>query len=89
MNITIMVILYMKNIAYEKAFDLVDELKELCHEKKNIMCELEQALRQCMEYGEDEEYDDSEDYDSDTDGDLYGDDDVMTNRRMQRGDKRS
>lgn len=49
-----MMVIYMKNIAYEKAFDLIDELKEMCHEKKRVIYDLEKTIRQCLEYGKED-----------------------------------
>lgn len=50
-----MVMIEMREAAQEKAFDLVDELHELGHQKKMILCELEDALYDCFETPKDEE----------------------------------
>lgn len=44
-----MVILEMREAAQEKAFELLDELHELGHQKKMVMCELEDTLYDCFE----------------------------------------
>lgn len=86
-----MMVIYMKNIAYEKAFDLIDELKEMCHEKKRVIFDLEKTIRQCLEYGKEDEYSDLEDYDNDLDDDLYDDDDNVNSseRRNEVGRRHS
>ncbi len=50
-----MVVIEMREAAKERAFDLVDELHELGHEKKMILCELEDTLYDCFETGKDDE----------------------------------
>ncbi len=59
-----MVMIEMRAAAQEKAFELVDELHELGHQKKMILCELEDALYDCFE---DSEEDQSKDTDEGTD----------------------
>ena len=49
----------MREAAREKAFDLIEELHELGHEKKVVLCELEDTLYDCFEK-EDEEHEPSE-----------------------------
>lgn len=44
-----MVVIEMREAAQEKALDLVDELHELGHQKKMILCELEDTLYDCFE----------------------------------------
>lgn len=44
-----MMIIEMREAAQEKALELVDELHELGHEKKMILCELEDTLYDCFE----------------------------------------
>ena len=44
-----MMIFEMREAAYEKAFELFDEVKDLDKQKKMIMCELEDALYDCYE----------------------------------------
>lgn len=44
-----MMIVEMREAAQERAFDLVDELHELGHHKKMVLCELEDALYDCFE----------------------------------------
>lgn len=50
-----MVVIEMREAAKERAFDLVDELHELGHEKKMILCELEDTLYDCFETPNDDE----------------------------------
>ena len=50
-----MVMIEMREAAQEKALDLVDELHELGHQKKMILCELEDTLYDCFEASKDEE----------------------------------
>ena len=50
-----MVVIEMREAAQEKALDLVDELHELGHQKKMILCELEDALYDCFESSEHDE----------------------------------
>lgn len=50
-----MVMIEMREAAQEKALDLVDELHELGHQKKMILCELEDTLYDCFETPKDEE----------------------------------
>jgi hypothetical protein len=54
-----MMVIEMREAAREKAFDLVEELHELGHEKKVVLCELEDTLYDCFEK-EDEEREFSE-----------------------------
>ena len=56
-----MVVIEMREAAQEKALDLVDELHELGHQKKLILCELEDTLYDCFEGSEkDEEHEDTD-----------------------------
>lgn len=60
-----MVIVEMREAAQEKALDLIDELHELGHHKKMVLCELEDTLYDCFEESKDDE--DHEDTDEGTD----------------------
>ena len=60
-----MVVIEMREAAQEKALDLVDELHELGHQKKMILCELEDTLYDCFESSEDS--DEHKDTDEGTD----------------------
>lgn len=56
-----MVIYEMREASREKAFDLLDELHELGHQKKMILCELEDTLYDCFDTSkEEEEHEDTE-----------------------------
>ena len=50
-----MVMIEMREAAQEKALDLVDELHDLGHQKKMILCELEDTLYDCFEASKEEE----------------------------------
>jgi len=50
-----MVVIEMREAAQEKALDLVDELHELGHQKKMVLCELEDTLYDCFEGSENDE----------------------------------
>ena len=60
-----MVVIEMREAAQEKALDLIDELHELGHHKKMVLCELEDTLYDCFEEGKEEE--EHEDTDEGTD----------------------
>jgi len=62
-----MMVIEMREAAREKAFDLVEELHELGHEKKMVLCELEDTLYDCFE---DSKEDDMESEKSDEGTDL-------------------
>lgn len=50
-----MVIIEMREAAFDKAFELLDEVKELGKQKKMVLCELEDTLYECYESSKDEE----------------------------------
>lgn len=88
-----MVMIEMREAAQEKALDLVDELHDLGHQKKMILCELEDTLYDCFETPKDEE--DTERTDEGTDLGFKGsyshamrnfndDDEDVKMRRMYR-----
>lgn len=56
-----MVVVEMREAAQEKALDLVDELHDLGHQKKMVLCELEDTLYDCFEGSEEDEKEDSTD----------------------------
>ena len=49
-----MMVIEMREAAQDKAFELIDELHELGHQKKMVMCELEDTLYDCFEGSEEE-----------------------------------
>lgn len=53
-----MMVIELRQAAKEKAFDILEEIKHLGHEKKMALCELEETLYECFESSEedDEEY---------------------------------
>ena len=50
-----MVVIEMREAAQERAFDLIDEMKDLGRQKKMVMCELEDTLYECFEDSKEEE----------------------------------
>ena len=62
-----MMVIEMREAAQERALDLVEELHELGHEKKMVLCELEDTLYDCFE---DSKEDDMESEKSDEGTDL-------------------
>lgn len=79
-----MMLIEMREAAYEKAFGLLDEMKELSKQKKMVMCELEDALYECYESSkQDDEYDIEPD---EFDGE---DQDIEMNLRRSRGMRRN
>lgn len=68
-----MVVIEMREAAYNKAFDLMDEIKDLGRKKKMALCELEDTLYDCFESSkEDGEYEPSDEYDDDTEMEYRG-----------------
>lgn len=49
-----MMVIEMREAAQDKAFELLDELHDLGHQKKMVMCELEDTLYDCFEGSEEE-----------------------------------
>lgn len=59
-----MVILEMREAAYDKVFELLDEVKDLGKEKKMAICKLEDAIYECYEASKKEgEYEDTQEDD--------------------------
>lgn len=81
-----MIVIELRQAAKDKAFDLLDEIKDLGHKKKMAICELEETLYDCFESSEedDEEYE-SDEYMSKDDED---DDIDYRSRRSYRYDDR-
>lgn len=91
-----MMVIEMREAAQDKAFELLDEMKDLGRQKKMVMCELEDTLYDCFESDKDEE--DSEESEEGKDlgfksryGQRYAmrnfedeEDDGMTNMRQYR-----
>lgn len=50
-----MMVIEMREAAQDKAFELIDEMKDLGRQKKMVMCELEDTLYDCFEGSEDED----------------------------------
>ena len=67
-----MVVIEMREAAYNKVFDLLDEVKELGKKKKLVLCELEDAIYECYEASKDEEYEalEEDQYDEDFENDI-------------------
>ena len=55
-----MMVIEMREAAQERAFELLDEIKDLGREKKMILCELEDTLYDCFEDKDEEEKEPSE-----------------------------
>lgn len=58
-----MMIIETREAAKDKAFELIDEMKDLGHQKKMALCELEDTLYDCFESEEDENTSDESEYD--------------------------
>ena len=56
-----MIVIEMREAAYDTAFELLDEIKDLGKKKKMALCELEDALWECYEASKDKESDDEKD----------------------------
>ena len=54
-----MMVIELRKATQDKAFDILDEVKELGHQKKALLCELEDVLYECFESSE-EQYEDFE-----------------------------
>lgn len=91
-----MVMIEMREAAKEKAFGLIDDIKELGRKKKMALCELEETLYDCFE-SEDEDEEDTEDSDikyrsrrqyrkrrGEMRDDMYDDEDDHTYGHMRR-----
>lgn len=50
-----MIVIEMREAAYDKAFELLDEIKDLGKKKKMAICELEDAIWECYEASKDKE----------------------------------
>ena len=57
----------MREAAQDKAFELLDEMKDLGRQKKMIMCELEDTLYDCFEGSEEDEKEEEPKSDEGTD----------------------
>ena len=53
-----MMVIEMRKAAQDKAFDLLEEVKDLGYKKKMVLCELEDTLHECFETEEDEHEED-------------------------------
>ncbi len=63
-----MMVFEMREAAREKAFDLLDETKDLDRQRKMVLCELEDALYECFEdLKEEDEEESREETDEGTD----------------------
>lgn len=75
-----MMIVEFRDAAYSRAFELIDEMKDLGKQKKMVLCELEDAIYDCY----DSSRNDSEEYD-----DEYDDEKSDMNLRRGAGYRRS
>lgn len=55
-----MMMIEMREAAQDKAFELLDEVKDLGRQKKMVLCELEDTLYDCFENSEDKSEDKTE-----------------------------
>lgn len=100
-----MVMIEMRNAAYDTAFELLEEAKHSAKKTKLTLCELEDAMYECLETSKE---DDDEDYASDdtdieyrrrygsrggyrheANPDMYEDEDSTTRYGMRRMNRRS
>jgi hypothetical protein len=82
-----MIVIEMRQAAKDKAFDLLDEIKDLGRKKKMAICELEETLYDCFESEEDEEREEDEDFETPEEDDEYDMD--YRGRRGYRSGSRS
>ena len=59
-----MVVIEMREAAYDKAFSLLEEIKDLGKKKKMALCELEDAIYECYEASRNKDDEHEEDYES-------------------------
>ena len=81
-----MIVIEMREAAYDKLFGLVDEVKELDKQKRMVMCELEEAAYDCYEASKSDDEYDEEEYKEDFEDD---DEDFEMNFRKGRGARNS
>jgi len=62
-----MVVIEMRDAAYDTAFELLDEAKHNAKKTKLTLCELEDAMYECYEASKDDEREDYESEESDMD----------------------
>ena len=55
-----MMVIEMKEAAQDKALDLIEELHELGHQKKMVLCELEDTLYDCFDKDAEKDTEESE-----------------------------
>lgn len=79
-----MVMIEMREAAYDKAFGLVDEIKDLDKKKRMVLCALEDALYDCYEASKDDESE--EEYESE---DMTEDEMKFRNRGYRSGMRKS
>lgn len=60
-------VIEMREAAQEKAFELIDETKDLDRQRKMVMCELEDTLYDCFEGSKEDEEESEEHTDEGTD----------------------
>lgn len=87
-----MIVIEMREAAYEKAFGLIDEIKDLSKKKHMILCELEDAIYECYESSkQDDDYEYDEDEYKNEDGEselnLRRSRGMRKNMRMRHNDE--
>ena len=83
-----MVVVEMREDAFDEVFELVDEVKKLDKKRRMVMCELEDAVYDCYEASKDDEYSESEDQYEDID-DLQKEERSDINLRRARNMRRA
>lgn len=76
-----MMIIEMRQAAKDKAFDILDEIKDLGRKKKIALCELEETLYECFESSEEDDEEHESEYES---GDSEDQDVDFRRRRAYR-----
>lgn len=81
-----MMVIEMREASQDKAFELLDELHDLGHQKKMVLCELEDTLYDCFE-GSDEEPEEKSDEGTDLGFKGYNRNYAMRNFEDDKEDK--
>lgn len=97
-----MVVIELREAAYDKMFNLLDEIKDLGKKKRMVLCELEDAMYECYEASKGEEHEDAQDSEGEMEyrrrrgmrsmkheHDYYDDDDMDRGYRFRRGMRKS
>lgn len=82
-----MMIIETRQAAKDKAFDLIDEMKDLSRKKKMALCELEETLYECFETSDDDEDEEDEEKEYES-GDTEDQDADFRSRRSYKYGRR-